>query len=153
MRVRARIWKWVILAAVLSGCGSHKINYHGPAADLKYSGKRQLTVAVLDKRPYIINRDKPLDYVGTIRGGYGNPFNQTTAITFSLPSESPVNLSIYNVTGQRIRTLVNTTTPAGFHTVNWNGRDANGRAAASGLYLYRITSNHGTQVRRMVMVR
>ncbi len=69
---------WTILAVVLAGCGSHKINYRGPAADLTYTGKRSLTVGVLDKRPYILNQEKPPNYVGTIRGGYGNPFNQTT---------------------------------------------------------------------------
>jgi hypothetical protein len=82
-----------------------------------------------------------------------NPFNPTTSISFTLPSESAVSLSIYNTTGQLVRTLSSGTFAAGTHTATWNARDNAGRSVASGVYLYRLASDHGTQMKRMVLVR
>jgi hypothetical protein len=72
---------------------------------------------------------------------YPNPFNPSTTIQFSIPSTSPVRLEIYNVLGQRVRTLVNEEMlHAGVYNVTWNGRDEHNRVVSSGMYVYRITS-------------
>jgi len=84
---RTRILGSLLVAVLLGGCGSHSINYKGPPVDLTYSGKRPLAVCVLDKRPYILSQEKPPEYVGTIRGGYGNPFNQRTESGDSLAGD------------------------------------------------------------------
>jgi len=82
-----------------------------------------------------------------------NPFNPATTIRFSLPEAAHVRLVIYSVTGQEVRTLVNADMPVGFHAVTWDGTDSYGRQMSSGVYLYRITSEQGTILKRMVLVR
>jgi hypothetical protein len=82
-----------------------------------------------------------------------NPFNPVTTIGFTVPSNAHVNLSIYNIQGQRVHILADREMRAGVHSVTWGGRDAVGRPVASGVYLYRITHGGNSQVRKMVMVR
>jgi flagellar hook assembly protein FlgD len=64
-----------------------------------------------------------------------------------------VELSIYDITGGKIRTLVNRQMPAGFHQVVWQGRDDSGSSVASGVYLYRIRAGQFQQSRKMVLLR
>ena len=71
---------------------------------------------------------------------YPNPFNSETVIGFTLPAEEEIELSLYNLGGQRVATLARGRRPAGSHAVRWNGRDDLGRALASGVYLYRMES-------------
>ncbi len=69
---------------------------------------------------------------------YPNPFNPTTTIRYSLPEPASVNLSIYNVLGQRVATLTNEVLDAGVYNALWNGRNDAGVQVASGIYFYRI---------------
>ncbi len=82
-----------------------------------------------------------------------NPFNPSTAISFSLPGESAVSLAVFDVSGRLIRTLAAGVLPAGEHTVSWDGRDDRGAAASSGIYLYRLTTNGETITRRMTLLK
>jgi len=82
-----------------------------------------------------------------------NPFNPSTTIRFTVPQSGPANVAIYDVNGRLVRTLVDRPVQAGFHELVWDGRDQMGRAVASGVYLYRLTSGEGTLVRRMTLVR
>ena len=82
-----------------------------------------------------------------------NPFNPSTTIRFSLPEAGAVRLAIYSTKGQLVRTLVDGSTHAAYHSVVWNGRDATGREVSSGVYLYRLTSAERTLVRRMLLLR
>ena len=78
---------------------------------------------------------------------YPNPFNPTTTISYSLPEAARVNLSIYNVLGQRVAELTNETQRAGFYNVTWDGRNETGSQVATGVYFYRLeaTPNGGAQ--------
>jgi hypothetical protein len=82
-----------------------------------------------------------------------NPFNPTTIVGFSLASDGPVSLCVYNALGQQVRTLASGYTTAGHHTVTWNGRDDRGNAAASGVYMYRLVTGDKVMVKRMTLVR
>lgn len=82
-----------------------------------------------------------------------NPFNPETHISFAVPSAGPVRLDIYNALGQRIETLWNGPLAAGHYAMQWNGRDQQGRPAASGVYIYRLESANQTMAKRMVLVR
>lgn len=86
---------------------------------------------------------------------YPNPFNPSTEISFALPSAGKVELSIYNLLGQKVNTLVDGELPAGNHVVTWNGTSTNGASVASGVYLYRIVSNGGSFVesKKMMLVK
>ncbi len=69
---------------------------------------------------------------------YPNPFNPSTTIRYALPEAAHVNLSIYNVLGQRVAELTNEVQSAGFYDARWNGRNDAGAQVASGVYFYRI---------------
>ena len=77
---------------------------------------------------------------------YPNPFNSATVIRFALPVGGDVELSIFNLAGQRVATLVQGAREAGTYTVRWDGRDDDGQALASGVYLYRLRTGDGQQV-------
>ncbi|MEF3694590.1 MAG: FlgD immunoglobulin-like domain containing protein, partial [Candidatus Cloacimonadota bacterium] len=84
---------------------------------------------------------------------YPNPFNPTTTISFSLPAAGPANLSIFNVKGQLVKTLVNGELGFGSHSYVWNGTDNSGSAVSSGIYYYRLNAGNQTETRKMVMVK
>jgi hypothetical protein len=81
----------------------------------------------------------PAEYA--IQQNYPNPFNPETTIGFELPEASAVTILITDVLGRRVETLIDETLPAGYHAVRWNGSNAEGQKAASGIYFYRITAS------------
>ncbi|UCD65063.1 MAG: M28 family peptidase [Candidatus Zixiibacteriota bacterium] len=84
---------------------------------------------------------------------YPNPFNPSTVIKFSLPARCDVNISLYNILGQRIVTLLDETRPAGTHRVVWDGTNADGEPVASGIYLYRMKAGDHTASKKMLLLR
>ena len=72
-------------------------------------------------------------------GNYPNPFNPTTTISFSVAQTySSVTLNIFNIKGQKVKTLINEALPAGKHSVIWNGKDEKGKNVSSGVYFYKL---------------
>lgn len=85
---------------------------------------------------------------------FPNPFNLSTAIGVQLPHSSRIRLDIYSVLGQLVKTLADGEFSQGVHTFWWNGEDASGKIAASGVYFYRLIE--GTQVlqtKKMVLTK
>ena len=83
-----------------------------------------------------------------------NPFNPRTTLRLALPTPETVSLSIYNLSGQRVRVLLNAESlPAGSHTVAWDSRDDHGAPVASGLYLYRLRTPTQVVVGKMALIR
>ena len=82
-----------------------------------------------------------------------NPFNPTTTIKFDLPRSEHVNLSVFNVKGERIVTLLNQHMPMGRNEVSWNAQDNRGNTVASGIYFYRIVAGDFVQTKKMVLLR
>ena len=74
---------------------------------------------------------------------YPNPFNPSTTISYSIPAAAAVELSIYNVKGQKVVTLVNQHQEAGEYATQWNGTDSENNPVASGVYFYRLSDDHG----------
>ena len=83
---------------------------------------------------------------------YPNPFNPATIIPYQLATTAQVRLEVFNTLGQRMATLVEGEQGAGTYQARWDGTDAVGRAAAAGLYLYRLTVDGVSQTGRMVLV-
>ena len=77
-----------------------------------------------------------------------NPFNPTTRISFALPADGDVKLTIYNVAGQKVTTLLDGPMTAGYHTVTWDAR-----GYASGVYLYRLISGSHSDTRKMILLK
>ncbi len=76
----------------------------------------------------------------SLHTNFPNPFNPSTEIKFDLPEPAQVNLTIFNIAGQMVRTLVDEPRLAGYHSILWDGRDEFGNEVASGMYLYRISA-------------
>lgn len=81
-----------------------------------------------------------------------NPFNPATTIRFTLPQAQNVRLTVHDLRGALVRTLVSGQQPAGAHEVVWDGRSDDGKSVASGTYLYRIDTPRFQQSRKMVLV-
>lgn len=84
---------------------------------------------------------------------YPNPFNPTTAIEYDLPQTVHVQLRIYNILGQHVKTLIDKQQQGGFHAVSWNGKNENGSDVAAGLYVYRVIAGHFIQTRKMLLLK
>ena len=84
---------------------------------------------------------------------YPNPFNPETVISYQLSVVSDVELSIFDLLGRKVRTLVQQPRPAGSHAVRWDGRDAHGRALASGVYVCYLSAGDFQQARKIILLR
>lgn len=82
-----------------------------------------------------------------------NPFNPSTMLSFDLPLDDEVQLSIYSVAGQKIRTLLSEFTPAGRHSVRWDGTNLRGEQVASGVYYALLRTPAETKIRKIVLVK
>ena len=110
----------------------------------------------------------PFTYTGTgtdnivnittaLKGNYPNPFNPVTNIAFSLSEPGYVTLEVYNVKGEKVRTLVNKVLAADNHVITWDGKDKAGKQVSSGLYFYKMISegNSGeyTSTKKMILLK
>jgi len=85
---------------------------------------------------------------------FPNPFNPETTISFSIPEDSKVNLSIYNIKGQKVRTLTNDELVKGNHDVVWKSKDNSGKSVSSGIYFYKFDVNGKTKgLKKMLLLK
>jgi hypothetical protein len=100
---------------------------------------------------------KPVD--GLVPGefalgqNYPNPFNPSTTIEYKVPARANVEITIFNILGQKVATVVNDVHEAGSHRATWNGRDLSGNIAASGVYFYSLKSGSFEQVKKMMLMK
>jgi len=88
-----------------------------------------------------------------LSANYPNPFNPSTTIEFELPETGEVELAIFNVRGERIKTLYSGQKPAGSYKIMWEGTSSNGSQVSSGVYFYRLKTADQEQTNRMVLMR
>ncbi len=86
-------------------------------------------------------------------GNYPNPFNPNTTISYSLAKTAPVELSIYNLKGQKVKTLVSESKATGLHQIAWNGTDAQGHEVGSGIYFVKMQVGKATLTRKLTLVK
>jgi hypothetical protein len=84
---------------------------------------------------------------------YPNPFNPITQIDYVIPAAGQINLDVYNLLGQKIKTLVSEYKSAGQYSVSWNATDESGRSVPSGVYFYRLTSKDFADTKRMMLLK
>jgi hypothetical protein len=84
---------------------------------------------------------------------YPNPFNPVTKINYEIPDNTHVTLSIYNLIGERVITLVDKTQASGFYSVTWNGKNDRNQMLPSGIYLYKLNTNDYTATKQMVFIK
>lgn len=88
-----------------------------------------------------------------LAAAYPNPFNATVTLPFSLPRDGHVLMTVWSAAGQRVRVLVDEMAGAGFHQVQWDGRDEAGRIAGSGLYLVRMVTGGNVQLQKVTLLK
>jgi hypothetical protein len=93
----------------------------------------------------------PREYA--LHQNYPNPFNPETIISLELPFGGRARLSVYNILGRKVITLLDEELAAGTHTVLWDGADESGQAVASGVYLYRLETETVTLSRKMMLLK
>ncbi len=86
-------------------------------------------------------------------GNYPNPFNPETIISYDVKNDAQINIEIYNIKGQKIKTLVNGKVKAGNHKITWKGDDENGRQVTSGVYFYKLNAGMYTSTRKMILMK
>ena len=88
----------------------------------------------------------------TLLQSYPNPFNGSTVLPFVAPRQARAALHVYNLQGQRVRTLIDGPVAAGYGEVSWDGRDQGGRPVAGGVYLYRLEAGTVTETRKLLFL-
>lgn len=123
----------------------------GNVSDLMAASKRalaryQASTAVIDYQSVLPERFQ-------LGQNFPNPFNPSTAIRFDIPKISQVNLTIYNILGERIATIFDGVAQPGAHTVIWDGLDNDGHNAPSGVYFYRLKAGSTVISKKMLMIK
>ena len=88
-----------------------------------------------------------------LKNNYPNPFNPVTNIAFSLSEPGHVTLEVYNIKGEKVRTLINEVLPANNHVVTWNGMDDNNKSVASGVYFYKMKAEKYASTKKMILMK
>jgi hypothetical protein len=147
MVVEADDGLWVLDMGVAPGPVAMGWRMHGArpdrsnCADCPGYSASSVEEAQLPTAPRLLHQNAP------------NPFNPSTTIRFANPARGAVRLRVFDVSGRLVRTLVDEVREAGLHEATWDGRDQGGRAAASGVYLYRLDAGPISQMRSMVLMK
>lgn len=91
--------------------------------------------------------------VYALHQNYPNPFNPETTVKFDLPKSSDVRLEVYNILGQKVKTLVNNNMKVGYHKIKWNGRNDYGVKVSSGIYIYVIKAGEFVAKQKMTLIK
>ncbi|MBI9031929.1 T9SS type A sorting domain-containing protein [bacterium] len=101
----------------------------------------------------VSNEVNDIASVTSLLGNYPNPFNPETSISYNLKTADFVLLDVYNIKGQKVKTLVNEYKETGNHNVVWNGTDDANNNVASGLYFYKMKSGKYTSTKKMILMK
>ena len=88
-----------------------------------------------------------------LNGNFPNPFNPNTTIKFGLPENGHVQLTIYSMNGQKVRTLLDGQVSKGYHQLVWNGTNESGQPVSGGLYIYELKTENKRILKKMLLVK
>ena len=114
---------------------------------------KRIDHVLIENNPVNENSSVTLPIVTELKGNYPNPFNPETIIEFSLDKKTDIRIDVYNIRGQRVKTLLNSVVDKGEHSVLWNGTDDNELAVSSGVYFYRMMTDDYSQTKRMLLLK
>ncbi len=97
--------------------------------------------------------DKLIPEVFALHQNYPNPFNPTTQIKYDLPEDALVNITIYDIMGHSIKSLVNSNQTAGYRSIRWDGKNNLGEGVSAGMYIYMIQAGEFRQTKKMVLLK
>ncbi len=106
----------------------------------------------LSGHPLLVKDGKILPDHFDLSQNYPNPFNPTTRIDFAIPKDGDVKVIIYNIMGEKVRTLVNESKHAGYYSTIWDGRNDHNATVSSGIYLYRMLSGSYSSTKKLMLL-
>jgi len=109
------------------------------------------SVTLTEGNYFIVAEKRAVPTKFALGGNYPNPFNTATVIAYEIPKNAHVKIEVFDVTGHKVKTLVNEEQTPGFRTVVWDGTDDLGNEVASGIYIYKLTSGKFVQTRTMML--
>ncbi len=110
-------------------------------------------IVLIQVTNYVVANDDPVQAMISKLTAYPNPFNPDVNISFSLSAPSNVQVSVYNIKGQKVTDLVDEELRGGKHTLLWNGKDSTGRGVGSGIYFARVHAKNKTQIIKMILMK
>ena len=93
-----------------------------------------------------------LPHAFNLYNNYPNPFNPVTTLRYDLPEDALVNITIYDIMGRIVRTLINSQQNAGFKSIQWNATNDAGSPLSAGLYLYKVQTDNFVKTRKMILL-
>ncbi|MDZ4182943.1 MAG: FlgD immunoglobulin-like domain containing protein, partial [Candidatus Cloacimonadaceae bacterium] len=123
-----------------------------PNVQVSLGEETQLAIALTSTT--VANDDAAIPPVGNQLAlvNHPNPFRNETRIGFVLPESGHIQLAVYNIKGQKIKTIVSQNAAKGHHSLLWDGKDSQGRAVGSGIYFLRLDSGNIHSVHRMMLI-
>ncbi|MFL2997911.1 MAG: T9SS type A sorting domain-containing protein [Candidatus Neomarinimicrobiota bacterium] len=97
------------------------------------------------------NNGLPIGFA--IYPNFPNPFNPITQIRYDLPKDNLVNITLYDIQGRKIRTLINIYQVAGYHSIHWDSKNDLGGGVAAGMYIYSIQADKFRATKKMVLLK
>jgi len=122
--------------------------YEYRLADVSYSG-----VITYSDVIQIHFEDDFLPKEFTLKNAYPNPFNPVTTIRYGLPKDSEVKITIFDISGRKIKTIIDSKQQAGWYDMQWNGINDQNVQVSSGMYLYKMTADNYTQTKKILLIR
>ena len=99
------------------------------------------------------NEEVTLPSQYALHQNYPNPFNPVTTISYDLPENGLVNITIYDMLGRQVKTLKNQTQDAGYRSIVWDATNDYGKPVSAGIYLYQIQAGEYMQTKKMVLLK
>ena len=102
---------------------------------------------------FVMPLRKLIPGVFALHQNYPNPFNPTTEIQFDIPSATQINVSIFNLMGQKVKTLANKQAAPGYHIVQWDGTNEKGVSVSTGMYFYTLNTGNHSAMKKMLFLK
>ena len=140
---------WIIL-------GDEETSHSVKAFSTKEGSTPPMLTVTFTPPTSVEDSDNAIPSQFSLKQNYPNPFNPSTVINYTIPqalNSSKVTLEIFNLLGQKVKTLVDVKQVAGEHSIQWDGKNEAGNLVTSGIYLYRLKAESFIEMRKMTFIR
>ncbi|MFC1563448.1 T9SS type A sorting domain-containing protein [candidate division KSB1 bacterium] len=127
--------------------------YYYKISAFDFSGNESGYSAEVSALVTSVENDRLMPTEFGLKQNFPNPFNPSTVIEYQLPAAAQVRLTIYNILGQEVRTLVDRFESTGYRRVIWDARDNHGRAVSPGVYIYKLQAGNFVSIKKMVLLK